>query len=148
MYLSLTYFEVHSFEQMTEHKICYKFITLIERFWFFSCFQLFTGTLVHDCQEKKNKPRGHLLEHRNAGFIQGTFLQNTQTAPLSVAKYLRVLSLGTFYDLKTATPTIPQNKCKEFVSAHRSSSLSTLTSKNYNTAVVFLPSFLLCAFIL
>jgi len=76
------------------------------------------------------------------------FLKRTQPAPLSVAKYLRVVSLGTFYDLKTATPTILRKKRKEFVSAHRSSSLSTLTSKNYSTAVVFFPSFLLWEVIL
>lgn len=96
----------------------------------------------------KDETKGHLPEHRNAGHILVKVLQSTQATPLSVAKYLRVVSLGTFYDLKTATPTILRNKCKEFVSAHRSSSLSTFTSKNYSTAVVFLPSSLLCEVIL
>lgn len=96
----------------------------------------------------KNEPKGHLTEHRNFGLIRGNCLQSTQATPLSVTRYLRVVSLDNFYDLQTATPTILRNKCKEFVSAHRSSSLFTLTSKNYSTAVVFLPSFLLCEVIL
>ena len=91
----------------------------------------------------KYETKGHLPEHRNAGHIQCSVLQSTQATPC-----LRVVSLGIFYDLKTATLTILRDKCKESVSAHRSSSLSTLTSKNYSTAVVFLPSFLLCEVIL
>jgi hypothetical protein len=89
----------------------------------------------------KDVPKGHLPEHRNTWFIQGNFFTKYAATPLSVAEYLRVVSLGTFYDLNAATPTILRRKCKEFLSAHRSCLLSTLSSKNYSTAVVIYPAF-------
>jgi len=92
----------------------------------------------------KDEPKGRLPEHRNVGLFQSIFFTKYTCYTPICRKIPPSCVFRHFYDLKTAAPTILRNKRKEFASAHRSSYMSTLTSKNYGTAVVFLPSFLLC----
>jgi len=101
MDLSLTCFEVHSFEQITKHKICYKFITLIKCFWIVFVLSTVYGDvgsrLLENERWAQNVPCQNI---EMLPFFQGNFLQSAQATPLYVAKYLPSCVFRHFYTWK------------------------------------------------